>query len=601
MCGIFGVVGNISHEKFEYCLSKLEHRGPDGFGIWYEDGINLGHRRLSIIDLTENGKQPMLFEDKYAITFNGEIYNYLEIKSELQVLGYRFKSASDTEVVLAAFDKWGEKCFTKFNGMWALAIWNKQSRELFLSRDRMGKKPLFYTNTSYGFAFASEMKALYPLLDSIEKNTPIIQLAIQDVFSYETTEHCLIKGIKRFPAASHGQFKNDNLLLHKYWTVFDDKTPQFKKYEEQVEYLRYLFLDACKIRMRSDVQIGTALSGGLDSTATITAMSMVAKQQNKQELLFKHDWQHAYVATFPGSEIDESIYAKRVVDYLGIGATYLSIDPLINIDKIFHYTYMFEELYLTSPIPFIQLYNQVKANGTTVTLDGHGSDELFAGYPFQFTKALNDALPNPIKMHQIIQTYRDTLLKKNSYLYDAGTNTYNALISMVKNTKVHGNLDYLNNLLYQSTFETILPTLLRNYDRYSMINGVEIRMPFLDYRIVNFAFSIPWSSKVRNGYSKAIVRDAIKPFAPEDIVYRKAKIGFNSPFTEWIKGPLKTWINDEIHSVDFNNAELINKVEVQRKIHSVQQNPNASFMDGENAWKAIMPYIWEKSLKNIHG
>lgn len=597
MCGILGIVGNIDYEKFEFCLTKLAHRGPDGFGIWQDEGISLGHRRLSIIDLTDSGKQPMLFENKYAITFNGEIYNYLELKSELELFGYKFTSKSDTEVVLAAFDKWGEKCFLKFNGMWALAIWDKQNKHLFLSRDRLGKKPLFYAKTTHGFAFASEMKALYPLLNSIEKNIPLIHDAISDVFCYETTEHCLIKGISRFPAASNGVLANNNLTIKKYWTVFDDETPSFAKYEEQVEYLRFLFLDACKIRMRSDVQIGTALSGGLDSTATICAMANVAKSENVLEHQFKHDWQHAYVATFPGSEIDESIYAKRVVDYLGIGATYLAIDPLKDIEKIFEYTYMFEELYLTSPIPFIQLYNQVKKNGTTVTLDGHGSDELFAGYPFQFTRAISDVLPNVLKVNNIVSTYRDTLLKNNNLFYDLGTHTYNGLLQIAKG-KNNKKLDYLNNLLYESTFQSILPTLLRNYDRYSMINGVEIRMPFLDYRIVNFAFSIPWSSKLRNGFSKAIVRDAIMPFAPKDIVERKSKIGFNSPFSEWIKGPLKNWINDEINSIDFNNSDLIQKEKVKQQILSVQNNPNANFKEGEEAWKSIMPYIWEKSLKH---
>lgn len=597
MCGILGIVGNIDYEKFEFCLTKLAHRGPDGFGIWQDEGISLGHRRLSIIDLTDSGKQPMLFENKYAITFNGEIYNYLELKSELELFGYKFTSKSDTEVVLAAFDKWGEECFLKFNGMWALAIWDRQNKHLFLSRDRLGKKPLFYAKTTHGFAFASEMKALYPLLNSIEKNIPLIHDAISDVFCYETTEHCLIKGISRFPAASNGVLANNNLTIKKYWTVFDDETPSFAKYEEQVEYLRFLFLDACKIRMRSDVQIGTALSGGLDSTATICAMANVAKSENVLEHQFKHDWQHAYVATFPGSEIDESIYAKRVVDYLGIGATYLAIDPLKDIEKIFEYTYMFEELYLTSPIPFIQLYNQVKKNGTTVTLDGHGSDELFAGYPFQFTRAISDVLPNVLKVNNIVSTYRDTLLKNNNLFYDLGTHTYNGLLQIAKG-KNNKKLDYLNNLLYESTFQSILPTLLRNYDRYSMINGVEIRMPFLDYRIVNFAFSIPWSSKLRNGFSKAIVRDAIMPFAPKDIVERKSKIGFNSPFSEWIKGPLKNWINDETNSIDFNNSDLIQKEKVKQQILAVQNNPNASFKEGEEAWKSIMPYIWEKSLKH---
>jgi asparagine synthase (glutamine-hydrolysing) len=335
MCGIFGFFGDIEERKFENCLHRLEHRGPDGYGIWGEENIRLGHRRLSIIDLSDNGKQPMLFESLYAITFNGEIYNYLEIKGELIKAGYQFRSASDTEVVLAAYHKWGKKCVLKFNGMWAMAIYNRKDKSLFLSRDRMGKKPLFYAETGQGFAFASEMKALYPLLPSIEKNTEIVYGAIKDVFSYEATEHCLIKGIKRLPAASNASYKNGMLSIERYWTVFDNEQPSFENYEEEVEFLKYLFLDACKIRMRSDVQIGTALSGGLDSTATITAMAKVAKQSNQTEQMFNHDWQHAYVASFPGSDIDEKKYAKRVVDYLGIGATYVNVDPLNDIDKIY--------------------------------------------------------------------------------------------------------------------------------------------------------------------------------------------------------------------------------------------------------------------------
>lgn len=596
MCGILGHIGYIGREQFEDCLTRIQHRGPDGYGTWYHENVSLGHRRLSIIDLSDNGKQPMEYMDRYTITFNGEIYNYIEVKSELETLGYRFRSQSDTEVILAAFDKWKEKCLTKFNGMWAFAIWDKQERALFLTRDRMGKKPLFYTEGPHGFGFASEMKALYPMLGEVKKNMPVVQQALANVFSYEATDACVIEGIKRFPAASYAYLKDGRLQLAKFWTVFDDEVPQLRSYEEQVEYLQHLFLDACRIRMRSDVQIGTALSGGLDSTATITAMAKVAEAENRQQRVFNTDWQHAYVATFPGSDIDEKQYAKRVVDYLGIQATYLTIDPLKEIDKLFYYTYLFEELYLTSPIPFVQLYHQVKVNGTTVTLDGHGSDELFGGYPFEFTRAVNDALPNLRKAQQVIHTYRDTLLKKNNYLYDVGVNALNAY-KQFKTGKAIPRLDYLNNQLYQSTFETILPTLLRNYDRYSMINGVEIRMPFLDYRIVNFAFAIPWSSKIRNGYSKAIVRDAIKTFAPEDIVFRKSKIGFNSPFTDWLKGPLKSWINDELSSQDFRNTDLVDQQKVKQIVSAVQQNPAASYSDGEQAWKAMMPYIWEKSLK----
>lgn len=605
MCGILGHLPAVNEQVFKQALDKLQHRGPDGFGIWSDptNNITLGHRRLSIIDLSENGKQPMVWHNRYVITFNGEIYNYIEIKKELEQKSIVFKTQSDTEVLLALFALEGSNGLQRLNGMWAFAIYDLQEQTLFLSRDRMGKKPLFYIQKGAMFVFASEMKALYPFLQQVEPNEAIIDIAKQDMFTYEATEHCLIKGIKRFPAASFGIYKNGQLSINNYWQPLDHLITVPRCYNDQVAMFKDLFIDACKIRMRSDVTVGTALSGGIDSSATISTMAYVASHLEGN---YSRDWQHAFVASFPGSALDETAQARQVADNIGVDATYLTIDPLKDIDKLFYYSYLFEEFYLTSPIPFIQLYSKIKACGTTVTLDGHGSDELFGGYKNDIRSKVLDDYPNLFTMRQTLQTVanvagEDTPISYGRAFLDFKNitrqrfNTNNtAPLASRKNTP-----GSLNQQLYKSTFIDVLPTLLRNYDRYSMINGVEIRMPFLDHRIVSFAFSLPGSSKVRNGFSKAIVRDAMKGLIPDDIRLLKRKIGFNSPFTEWMKGPLKEWLLDQLESRSFKEAVFIEPDLVKKNILAVIANPDAGFSDGEAAWESLMPFVWEQSLQYI--
>jgi asparagine synthase (glutamine-hydrolysing) len=603
MCGILGHMPSCDYQIFSLSLDKIQHRGPDGFVIWNDDQnrITLGHRRLAIIDLSENAKQPMEWGDRFVITYNGEIYNYIEIRKELEQKGIQFKTQSDTEVLLALYATEGSKGLQKLNGMWAFAIYDNEDNSIFLSRDRMGKKPLFYMRKGNVFAFASEMKALYSFLGNVEPDMEVIEMAKSNMFSYEATERCLIRGIKRFPAASFGIYKNGNLNIINYWKPLDHLISVPKHYNEQVEMFRELFIDACKIRMRSDVPIGTALSGGIDSSATISAMAYVAKHLQGE---YNKDWQHAYVASFPGTFLDETIEAKKVADYLHISATYLNIDPRKELDKLFYYSYLFEEFYITSPIPFIQLYGKIKESGTSVTLDGHGSDELFGGYGFDISPKIKDDYPNPFKMRQTLQTISDTGQDENKISFgrvylESKNITRKRFSKIMKPDLKNGidRLDHLNRQLYSSSFENILPTLLRNYDRYSMINGVEIRMPFLDHRIVSFAFSIPGSSKVRNGFTKAIVRDAMKGFFPDEIRLLKRKIGFNSPFTEWMKGPLKEWVYDQMNSLDFKTASFIDPLIVSQKIERMIDDPAATFLDGVEAWKSMMPFVWEKSLQ----
>lgn len=613
MCGIFGVVNRkIPKEKAEECLDRIRHRGPDAEGLWQEDGVTLGHRRLAILDLSDNGRQPMSYDGgRYQIIFNGEIYNFIEIREELTKKGYTFKSDSDTEVVLASFLEWKEECLQKFNGMWAIAIWDRQEKVMFLSRDRFGVKPLYYTEWNqegYAFAIASEMKALTPLLDRIEPNRKIV-MNPELMVHYESTQECVIEGIRRFPAASYAYADRNGMKITRFYDTLSHIHAVPETYEKQVEEFRELFLDACKIRMRSDVTIGTALSGGLDSSATICAMAHIAK--NDTDVRVNHDWQHAFVASFPGTALDETPYAQQVTDYLGIRSTFVEINPSRVIDRFEDCLRMFEDVYVTSPIPMMMLYGALRENGTLVTIDGHGADELFGGYTFDFLHALDDA-ENKEERDLILQTYMDSFAGGNSNT--ALNQNAGQILRRYYRRKITGRirgdivrprassqpefkkLDHLNRILYASTHENILPTLLRNYDRYSMASGVEIRMPFMDYRIVEYAFSIGWRSKLHGGYSKSIIRDAMAPYMPKEIAYRKSKIGFNTPVVEWMQGPMKEYFLDTVHSSGFASCTLLEPEKVRKQVEKVIFDPKASFAEGESAFRNLYPYLWEKSV-----
>ncbi len=616
MCGIFGVINrDIDIGLARRCLDTLIHRGPDDGDIFQAEGVTLGHRRLAILDLSPKGRQPMSYMNgRYELVYNGEIYNFLELKDELVLKGYSFESESDSEVLLAAYDCYGEECLKRFNGMWAFAIWDAYEKRLFLSRDRFGVKPLYYTRlkgTENAMAFASEMKALFPLMERVSPNRELVCDPARTVF-YESTEECVIEGISRFPAGCFGYYDGNGLTIKRYWDTLDNLVTPAETYEEQVEEFRELFLDACRLRMRSDVTIGTALSGGLDSSATICAMAELSKEGGARSC---SDWQHAFVAAFPGTAMDESAYAKKVTDYLNIKSTFVEIDPLRAVDRLWDMIWLFEDVYLTSPIPMMLLYGTLRENGVVVTIDGHGADELFGGYTFDFINALQDAADSK-ERDMVLSAYIDsfpkdngnTALKKNGktavylkYLKGRLADRLKAHKERYKEVRAAGRpayerMDTLNRILYASSHENILPTLLRNYDRYSMANGVEIRMPFMDHRIVSYAMSLPWRSKLHGGDSKAVVRDAMAPFMPREIAYRKTKTGFNTPIVEWMQGPLKEFFTDMLASKDFAECGLIDPAEVRAAVLHVIKDENASFADGEKAWSMLYPYLWERSV-----
>lgn len=595
MCGIFGCIGKLNKDNAYECINQISHRGPDALAVKELEGAALAHARLSILDTSDIANQPMSdASGRYWIVYNGEVYNFLELKKELEDLGYHFRTEGDTEVVLYSYIEWGRDFQDKCNGMWALAIWDNVSKELFLSRDRFGVKPLYYYEQNNNFYFASEMKAFFPIMQERKINYYIFES--KDYFSYESTPNCVISDIKKVQAGYCGYFTDGHLSLNRWWDTLDNLIEVPQEYEDQVEYLRELFLDACKIRMRSDVPIGTALSGGVDSSAVAGAMKYISQMGAKR---VSKDWQHAFVASMPGTPIDETRYAEMAARHIGVDIHKVMVTSSIPVEKLFEYMYLCEDPYITSPIPFMQTYRNIVDNGVKVTIDGHGADELFGGYAFDILYAAMEAKDDYKRYKELWNTYNDMSLDEDKLTYEKFVERVNSIdkSAISDDQRAIGRLDILNRRLYMQSHMNVLPTLLRCYDRYSMGNGLEIRMPFMDYRIVRFAFSISWKSKLNHGYSKKIVRDMASPFMDERVMYRKGKIGFNSPMTEWLKGDMKEFILDTIHSKDFYECELLNPLLVKIIVSEFYKCNNNTFYAGASIWRLLVPFFWKKVMR----
>ncbi len=596
MCGIFGCVGKIDREKALQCVERIKHRGPDALKVHALEGATLGHARLAILDTAKRADQPMCdVSGRYWIVYNGEIYNFVELRRELEGKGYQFQTEADTEVLLNAYIEWGEAFQDKCNGMWALAIWDNLEKRLFLSRDRFGIKPLFLYVSGGCFYFASEMKAFFPVMK--EKRVNYILMDEWNCFGYEATEECVIQGITRFPAGMCGIYCDGQMTKKRWWNTSDHLMTVPKRYEEQVEMLRELFLDACRIRMRSDVPVGTALSGGIDSSCTIGAMHYLSGESFERK---NNDWQHAFLSYMPGTFGDEDEYATLAAEYVNVPLQRIKVESQIGIEKLLDYLYLCEEPYITSPVPFLQTYGAIRDAGIKVTLDGHGADELFGGYGFDLFAALGDTERGSKEFEEIVRTYNDSCPVYNRV--DKETAVKNTVSIMCKNralgieNEVYDKMDELNRCLYRETHYTTLPTILRCYDRYSMANGLEIRMPFMDYRIVCFAFSIPWQSKMRDGYTKKIVRDMGAPFMDGRILNKKAKIGWNSPSTEWFKGEWREFLMDTIQSRDFIECDLVNALDICADVNEFLKHGENRYQDGERIWSKIVPYLWKEAV-----
>jgi asparagine synthase (glutamine-hydrolysing) len=572
MCGIAGYIDKSGKYRPEKKVVKkmtdvMIHRGPDAEGQWIDEHIALGHRRLSIIDLDAKSNQPLISHDgKYVITFNGEIYNYIELKRELVRKGCVFSTDSDTEVVIEAYRAYGKECFNQFNGMWSLALYDIEKQKVILSRDRFGIKPAYTVDNEDVFVFASEIKAVLAAFpeENIPNEACIYRYLSQSV-NEDTDEKCFYKNIKIFPAAHYMIYdlQNHTREYKSYWEVNEQLFyEKWIRGKNPIKTFRKLFESAVELRLRADVEVGACLSGGLDSSAIVGC----ASKKFEREM-------HTFSSIYTDKECNEESYIRKVNERWNTIPHYIKPD-----DYEENFTKYIEDLtyHHDQPTGGASLYSQymvmkeVKGK-VKVILDGQGADELFAGYIPYYSYYIDDLLSRntfrakckAIKMLVIIKkewpdvigaVSTDTIVRlvglKNSFLFQNEKKIKDLKVKRSAKmftddfmAKVHD--DYqkkeiqcssnLNTRLCNDVLNKSIPALLHNEDGNSMAFSIESRVPFLDYRIVEFAIALDGKYKIRNQWTKWIIRKACRDYLPKEIVKRKNKMGFPAPFARWLR------------------------------------------------------------------
>ena len=626
MCGICGIINLNSQSVHQEPILKMmqiqKHRGPDDDGVFIENTVGFGFVRLSIIDLSSAGHQPMLSSNKrYVVVFNGEIYNYIELREELKILGYVFNTNTDTEVLLTAYTEWGEDCLNHFNGMWAFAIYDRTKKTVFASRDRFGVKPFYYLLTKEFFAFASEIPPLLSLLQT--KPTPDYQ-SIFDYLAFnrtDQTENTFFNEIKKLQHGckltigdidystdcnmkalnpnSQSLVSNPKLRIEK-WYDLRERVSRVNGFNDAWEF-RELFSSSVGLRLRSDVPVGVCLSGGLDSSSIA---SIIAKDYSENKL-------NTFSVIF-GKEIktDESEYIEK-------------LRPIAAKMNFFKPTAV--DLYkdipdfiktIGEPVPSTGPYAQYKVlelsqGKVVVLLNGQGADELLAGYHYFFGFFFKDLLKS-IKLYKLsVETFCYLVKHKSffgikSFLYFMLTERIRTHLSVgergylnIDFVKQFQNNNSISENLYGSTslkdalldhFEYKLEHLLKWEDRNSMRFSLESRLPFLDYRLVEKSLASKNRWIINYGNTKYILRKAMSGIVPQEIIDRNDKIGFGAPQDNWFRESLfREFILELVQSDSFRKRVLFDINKIQKLIRNHFNNLGNY---GNDIWKAINLELW---------
>jgi asparagine synthase (glutamine-hydrolysing) len=605
MCGIAGIIDlqgrAVAPGAVERLTSLIAHRGPDGAGFWFSDDkhIALGHRRLAIIDPGAGGNQPMASGDgRYVIAYNGEVYNFLELRAELETLGVAFHTESDTEVILSAWQAWGPDMLLRFNGMWALAIVDSASGDVFLARDRFGIKPLLYSVSQGRLVFASEMRALIGCgLVASDLDKEVARRILVDAFNIEGSERTLHRDVRRLQGGHYLWVKSGRASVTRWWRTVDHLPKLPSTDAGQVNRFGEIFRDAVNLRMRSDVPIGTCLSGGFDSSAIICSMSDAEKTGMGPR--GNHAWRHAFVASCPGSPNDERPQAEEAAAWAGVDPVFVEIgidDALRDFDRVLE---DMDDVYIGLPTAVWLIYRELRRRRVLVSLDGHGADELMGGYlqagatgAFRLRNLLSGMVSRWLFLARVVDIARAAMIKRKGHFFLRG-----GLFSLPRPFSVVGDDDRLprewgafNRRLYRMLHGTVLPTILRNFDRLSMAHGIEVRMPFLDWRLVTYTVALPEQAKYARGVSKLIARRAMTGHMPESIRAGKRKVGFNSPMPEWLNGPLSDWTTSLLTKPVAAFTELVDEPALEQAVLTLNREKS---WDWESAGR-IWPYLHMK-------
>ena len=611
ICGISGFTWK-DPDLIEKMNLALKHRGPDDQSTYIDDNVSLGHRRLSIIDLSPAGRQPKCNEDASIwIVFNGEIYNFQEIRAKLEKSGHQFSSNTDTEVIIHSYEEWGTCCVERFNGMWAFAIYDKNKGTIFVSRDRFGVKPLYFCKHEKGLIFSSEIKGI--LQHSIECAPN--EKAIYDFLVLSFVDHLpqtFFQGIDRLMPGESMIYNLSQGTLKKFrWYDINQELAVMEEVTEEcaTKWIRELFEDSVRYRLISDVPVGSCLSGGIDSASIVYAM----RKLNKNSMI------KTFSMVFPGKKQDESSFINEVAAATRVEAHNVSPSTEDLLEDLSDLIWTQEE-----PFGSLSIYGQYKvmqlANkaGMKVLLDGQGSDEIFAGYFIYYKYYLFESLLS-LSMWETIETAKQIKSKlQDIVLFPAMTilsalgrsqgTLRNLWLSRIKYLKGLDKIVLanpladrgfnLNRALHSDLTRYSIPQLLRYEDRNSMRWSIESRMPFLDYRLVELAMSLPSGYKIRKGMTKYILRRAMKGLVSDRILGRRDKIGFAAPDEDWLMSPdFVNTVRQIFASSKFRARKYWNSEEA---MHMLEEHTAVDLKSRKNhsemLWRIISVELWLRTF-----
>jgi asparagine synthase (glutamine-hydrolysing) len=605
MCGIAGICSanpqRLQPAALETVIGCLAHRGPERHAHWSDsNGCLMGHARLSIIDPDPRSDQPFHYGNRYTLVYNGEIYNYVELREELRALGHAFSTTSDTEVLAAAWAAWGPECLERFDGAFAFAIWDAAARTLHAARDRFGEKPFFFHFDGDTLLFGSELKALWKLgaprqpNDALAYNFITLGYTVNPFDSKET----FFRDIYKLPAGSRLEYVAGapELAIETYSSIDINEQVQMDDAEALLRF-RTLFATSVRRRLRSDVPIGTSLSGGLDSSA----VAAFCRQEASGSYTHK-----AFTAVFPGFEKDERALSEKVAKRLGLEQHFVGIDPA-EVPGLMERVMRQQEEPFTSGSSLAQykVFEAARKGGVTVLLDGQGADEVLAGYDKYFrwywqelyaarglaasgepgaARALGLKIPFGLsaKAGALLPHFSAALLEGRKARLASRHPDLNPEWARRQRPYFYYMIPQpftLNGVLHYNTFTNGLEELLRLADRNSMAHSLEVRLPFLSSDLVRFLFTLPARFKIRGGRSKWLLRACVKDLLPAEVVQAVRKTGFEPPQQQWMQ---QAAVQEAIRAA---REKLVNAGVLDRSVLTKNIQPHSAYAAAGQDWK----------------